>query len=239
MFSTAGSIKTKLLYGLLSVLSAISIFALGARMPLISLIVIILFMPILISITERKLRYFLAYIGSMVLLTLLIYSVFTKVLDPSDNRYAHYLTTLKAYFDNEKEKDFSEVLKVNERYYIWPIAWQLIKEKPWFGYHTKGDVQLRLNEEFKKQNLHKRFLLYDSHNQYLSYWLCYGIFGLILLLGVLSMCYYKAFKAQNYLYLAFLMLVSLCFLTENILNRQLGATFFAFFNSLFYFHWRK
>jgi O-antigen ligase len=66
-----------------------------------------------------------------------------------------------------------------------------------------------------------------------------GILGLLILIGSLIVPAVAANRNQNYLYLAFLLFFSLCFLTESVLNSQKGVVFFAFFNSLFAFHLLK
>jgi len=73
----------------------------------------------------------------------------------------------------------------------------------------------------------------DTHNQYFDYWLSYGLLGLILFSGSLLIPLWIAHKEGNELYVVFLIIMLISFLTENFLNNNKGIMFFSFFNSLF------
>lgn len=76
----------------------------------------------------------------------------------------------------------------------------------------------------------------NPHNQYLQYLLGVGLIGMIVFLVSLIYPFLIAYRDKNKLYMYFVFLFSLCFLTESLLERQHGVMFFAFFNSLFAFH---
>jgi O-antigen ligase len=76
----------------------------------------------------------------------------------------------------------------------------------------------------------------NPHNQYFQYLLGTGAVGMIIFIGSLIYPFLLAYRDGNKLYLCFIFLVSLCFFTESLLERQHGVMFFAFFNSLFIFH---
>ncbi|HRH71165.1 MAG TPA: glycosyltransferase [Flavobacteriales bacterium] len=74
---------------------------------------------------------------------------------------------------------------------------------------------------------------YGPHCQPLQFWLAYGIPGLaafVLLFGWSSRI---ARQRGDALHMAFLLFMLLCCLTEDLLTRQWGVVFFAFFNTLF------
>jgi homotetrameric cytidine deaminase len=74
-----------------------------------------------------------------------------------------------------------------------------------------------------------------SHNQFLAIFVAFGIAGFILFLFTL---FYPPFKTgwyTDYYYLVFFTIVFMSMLTEDTLETQAGATFFAFFNSLLLF----
>jgi O-antigen ligase len=72
---------------------------------------------------------------------------------------------------------------------------------------------------------------FNTHNQYLDYWLSYGIIGLLILCTVFFIPLFIARK-QDLIYMLFLLLLLICFLGENILSRQAGIVFYAFFNAM-------
>ncbi len=79
----------------------------------------------------------------------------------------------------------------------------------------------------------------NPHNEYFQYLLGTGIIGVIIFILSLIFPFVTAYKDKNKLYLCFLFLVSLCFLTESLLERQQGVMFFAFFNALLAFQINK
>lgn len=122
--------------------------------------------------------------------------------------------------------------EVNYRYGIWHCATQLIRENMIKGVGP-DKVQKELNscysgftyesyEDFSR-------VTYNAHNQYLDQFLKFGITGLLLF--CFALFYYV--RGSSLLYQVFLLLVALSFLTENILDRQMGVVFISLFNSIF------
>ncbi len=115
---------------------------------------------------------------------------------------------------------------------------QLFKDNLWFGVGL-GDVHDEFLTYYEKNNsLLKGKNRKRVHNQYMSFAVGLGVIGLTLWLLFL---YYPAFniKESKKLYLLFLLIISLSFLTDNTLERQAGVMFFAFFNSLLLFQHNK
>lgn len=78
-------------------------------------------------------------------------------------------------------------------------------------------------------------LTLNSHNQYLEAVLCSGFIGLILLLFFVVGIFYVDFSARkNQLLILFVVLVGFNLFFENLLNRQWGIVFVAFFLSYTY-----
>lgn len=123
--------------------------------------------------------------------------------------------------------------KINRapRINIWNAAFTVIKENPIIGTGT-GDVQEELMKIYKERN-YKRALKdnYNPHNQYLQTTATLGIIGGVLLLIYLMAPFWLAFQQKDYLYLLFLSLVMMSFLTESILQTQRGTLFFGFFHT--------
>ena len=121
------------------------------------------------------------------------------------------------------EKPFAGV---SFRQGIWSSALELIKESPWIGYGI-GDIQSVLDTYYKANNLEKLVYL-NAHNQYLQFFLHYGILIASLLLGFIISVIRKVILQKRY-FLLFCWFIVLSFsITETILDRQWGVVLFAF-----------
>ena len=114
---------------------------------------------------------------------------------------------------------------------LWNAAFTVIKENPIIGTGT-GDLQNELVKIYKERN-YERALKdnFNPHNQYLQTTATLGIIGGVLLLIYLIISFWFAFQEKDYLYLLFLSLVMMSFLTESILQTQRGTLFFGFFHT--------
>jgi len=74
-----------------------------------------------------------------------------------------------------------------------------------------------------------------AHNQYLSIAVAFGIVGLVWFLITLFYPIFLCGKSKSYLYVSFLLIAIVSFLTEDTLETQAGVTFYAFFNSFLLF----
>ncbi len=109
----------------------------------------------------------------------------------------------------------------------------LVKEN-WLWGVGAGDVQASLNECLNQFNTQVYAIHnYNTHNEYLNYWLSFGVIGLLVFVSVLGLSFYTAVISKQYLHIYFLIFMSICFLTENYLDRQAGVTFFALMQTLF------
>jgi len=121
---------------------------------------------------------------------------------------------------------------VTLRLAIWQCALPIAKDEPIFGVGV-GDENIALQASYLKFNFKEGIRCnYNTHNQYFSTCIATGIIGLFVLLGMIIMPMLGAFRQQNWLLFSFLSLISISFLTENILSVQKGVVFFSFFYSL-------
>ena len=111
----------------------------------------------------------------------------------------------------------------------------LIKKHPWFGVGT-GDLQDAFQQAYEElqspldpQHRHK------AHNQYLAIAVAFGLIGLAVFGLALLLPWLTGRRYRSYLYTAFLVIALLSMLPEDTLETQAGASWFAFFNSLFIF----
>lgn len=125
---------------------------------------------------------------------------------------------------------YAEGFSLGMRLEFWKTAKKIIAEQPLFGVGTGDvqdafDLQYYLDQTSLSEKNRRR-----AHNQYLTFWLTYGVFGLLYFLFYLL---WPLKGNEHGFYPAFLAIVMLSFLTEDTLETQAGVTFFAFFNSLF------
>tara|TARA_B110001469_G_scaffold38361_1_gene38228 strand:+ start:1190 stop:2401 length:1212 start_codon:yes stop_codon:yes gene_type:complete len=137
---------------------------------------------------------------------------------------------------------FSEIFTINKsksiesnsygvRFVIYKNASELIKESPFFGYGI-GDYNDKLKESYKNNNPSLE-VYYNSHNQYISFFLVGGSFLLLLYFIFLYFNVKLAIKKRNAHSLIILCFYSIVMLSENILERENGVIFFSFFLCFF------
>jgi len=121
----------------------------------------------------------------------------------------------------------------NVRLQIWKASLTTFRQQMLFG-HGTGDVHVELLKTYKKNQFKKGIVSnYNPHNQYLQTGIALGLFGLFFLIGNFLVAMYFAWKGQHYFYLFFVLLFSICCLTESMLEMEKGVLFYAFFNSFF------
>lgn len=119
---------------------------------------------------------------------------------------------------------------------LWESSWDLIRARPLLGWGRYGAP-----EALQKRYLQLGFKegakeYYNSHNQYLYTWLCYGILGLgIFLLYAGNLLFYFS-RNRNFLGICLMCLFLLANITECMLEVQKGIVFFFLFSNLFLFH---
>jgi len=145
---------------------------------------------------------------------------------PLQNRLYTTIYELQTY----RKYGYAEGYSLGMRLEFWKTAGQIIKQSPLVGVGT-GDVQDAFDLQYyldgtslSEKNRRR------AHNQYLTIWLTYGLFGLIYFLFYLLLPLRGNWRG---FYPLFLGIVMLSFLTEDTLETQAGVTFFAFFNALF------
>jgi len=134
--------------------------------------------------------------------------------------------------------NIKKMLEKDERNTINECNLTLIKQNPFLGYGV-GDVQDVLNAcyvsteskskgapSIREQNL-------NSHNYYAFLALAGGVLVIAFFLLMLGYNTFIGFGKKDFLYLAFLFIITMNLLTENTLGRAHGILFFALFNGLF------
>lgn len=120
---------------------------------------------------------------------------------------------------------------ISMRYYKWKCSVELIWDKPVLGYGPNQSQQ-KLNECYKENHFWGWRKSFNSHNQYLSDWLVFGIAGVLVLVSNLIIPLVISIKEKNWLLLAFILFMIQCLFVENILVRNKGVMLFAFILSI-------
>jgi hypothetical protein len=122
---------------------------------------------------------------------------------------------------------------VSQRFIYWKTGLKII-QKNWLIGVGSGDIHLAFQMQYNrdkspltKENRNR------THNQYLSYFITFGVFGLFIFIGILYQFWKFAKSQKDVLALLFLTIACLSFLVEDTLETQMGVTFFAFFFGLF------
>ncbi len=124
---------------------------------------------------------------------------------------------------------------VMQRIEFWRAAKGIIREHPFIGVGT-GDMPAAYKSQYEKMKtaLTPIWRL-RAHNQFLAIAVAFGLIGLIFFLFALFFPLFYNQKKFDYFYVTFFVIACLSMLTEDTLETQTGATFFAFFSCLFLF----
>lgn len=111
---------------------------------------------------------------------------------------------------------------------------QLIKDNVVFGVGV-GDGNNELKKYYEKYHFkHGIDRNFNSHNQFLTTSIYLGLLGAIILMLIFVELFYVALRTKNKILFLF-SLISFCFfLTESVLERQIGIVYFTFFALLLY-----
>ncbi|MDP3463719.1 MAG: O-antigen ligase family protein [Bacteroidales bacterium] len=111
----------------------------------------------------------------------------------------------------------------------------IIKENFWIGVGT-GDLPNVFRETYEKMESPLQLQWrWRSHNQYLSIFIAFGVFGFLWFMFTLFYPFLKAKQYKSYFHAVFFALLLLSMLTEDTIESQDGVTLFAFFSAFFLF----
>ncbi len=122
-----------------------------------------------------------------------------------------------------------------QRLEFWKASLGIIKDNWLTGVGT-GDMNEAFQQQYEKM---KTKLSPDqrwrSHDQFLSIFVGFGIFGFIWFLFAILYPALRLGKFKDYFFLVFFIIAMLSMITEDTIESQLAVTFFAFFYSFFLF----
>ncbi|WP_350286767.1 O-antigen ligase family protein [uncultured Croceitalea sp.] len=226
----------KMIWAFVLFSSLLMSFTLMAKMPFLANCLVIVFWLLKDFFQSESVAMKTMSISSIVVLTL----YFIMFPNPFKQDVINYMkivnneNAIDVYdYDKVGLKSNLENWEKTNRLHIWKTSIETLKGNWLFGSGT-GDIDDEMYEAYKKLNK-TYFLKYpaNTHNQYLDYFIRYGILGFLIIILSFGFYFFMAIKHNQHVYLGFLVLVAMCCLTENILNRQFGIVFFFFFNSFF------
>lgn len=142
-------------------------------------------------------------------------------------------------WDHYRAKGDASGHSVAMRYEFLRTGWSIAKAHMLFGVGT-GDTRPAFAAEYDRQhsplggNWRRR-----AHNEYLTLWISFGIIGL---LWSLFSCAWPAWRTgafQRPLFVCWAIIFAVSCLSEDTIETQMGATFFAYFYTLLVFAYPK
>ncbi|MBS1509608.1 MAG: O-antigen ligase family protein [Bacteroidetes bacterium] len=135
------------------------------------------------------------------------------------------------------ENDLSSKSQVFEsvepRWARWSAVMELVRKSPVAGYGSGAENEV-LQAQFYQEKLYVAYLNeLNAHSEYLSVCIRTGIAGLLVLLGVLYYGFSTAVKRKDVPFIVFMILISIVFIAENVLDTNKGIFFYSIFLSLF------
>ena len=117
----------------------------------------------------------------------------------------------------------------------WKIAADLIIKSPIIGYGAGSEVEL-LQQKYLEKKFYSSYLhRLNAHNQYMSFMIKSGIWGLIVYLATLVYGFKIAIRKRDVVFFSVMMLIAIVSLSEDLLNADKGVMFYSFFFSYFVF----
>jgi hypothetical protein len=125
---------------------------------------------------------------------------------------------------------------VSQRIEFYKTAFKIIKQNFWFGVGT-GDIEKEFQLQYKNDSsplaLNARGRV---HNNFFSFFISFGIVGLILIILSLFIPPWMEKKYSNYLFYSFFIIAVLSMFGDNTLKTHTGISWFAFFYGLFLYY---
>lgn len=194
---------------------------LGSRAVAINALVVFVFYILLYILRTRK-----YVVGIGILLIGLTVTTFIT----SQTRLGHNIKeTISILEDKEDLNPKSDI-----RLWLWKSGVEIFKDNVVLGVGT-GDINDELHKKYTEYGLQGA---YDSnlnvHNQYLDIAIKFGSIGLLIFAGWMVLSIYYAYKEKQDLFFYFMIIVSVNFLFESMLNTIAGVAFLAFWYGILF-----
>ena len=228
--------RDKILIGLTIPIQLMTILFLNARIITIIVIMLLVYYSFVLlkKVYFRSKIFFLISIIGIFLLSILLFSSVRKTY-----MYSRFSQELVWDLTPNINTSYNGKYKADSRIARWEAAFSAIKERPTFGYGSAMEKEI-LHERFQESGLNFAATnYYDSHNQYLSIAIEFGLIGLSLFLFYLFSNFYFSFQNNDKVSLFFFASLMLVGLFENLFKNNAGIIFITFFSNVFLFSNQK
>ena len=217
------SLALKIIYAACCLILLAGLMQLGSKSILVTLFFIFaLAFPYCLPTWKKRLRFLAVVSGASLIILGLIFSN----------------ATFKTKYINDLQTDLSP-LKPGQnsepRLARWEVISSTIKSSPVIGHGSGSEIAILSNEFFNHKLYDSYFEKLNAHNEYLSFLLKSGIWGLAVYLAVLVYGFKMALQHKDVLFISFMLLIAIVSLSENILDMDKGVFFYGFFFSFFLF----
>ncbi len=144
-----------------------------------------------------------------------------------------------AGYDNYRQTGNPTGSSMMQRLEYWKASLGII-ERNWLTGVGTGDMNIAFEQEYLR--MHTKLApdqRWRSHNQFLSIFVGFGVFGLVWFLFAIFYPPIALKRFDDFFYLVFILIALLSMMTEDTIESQMGVTFFAFFYSFFLFARRE
>jgi len=208
----------KCIYGLATLVCLATLLQLASRAVCIAVVVILnIFIPLLLTSGRTRLR--------LMIVTFALTVIGAAAVSGNSHLHSRLMLQLK----QDLRSDTGAVEDPEPRMARWQCAWELIRASPWIGYGTGAETD-KLKERYAAHNLVISYTYsLNAHNQFLSFWLRTGLFGMLWYAGTLILGFKDAWRRSDLYLLSFLLIITCISFAENILDVNKGIFFFSFF----------
>jgi len=213
----------KIIYTICSLILLAGLVQLGSKSILITIFLIFAFVfPYCLAKGKKRIR-FIAVAACTIIITSGVILTIPTFRDKYINDLQTDLSPLRSGQNSEP------------RLARWEVIIDVIKASPIIGYGSGSEIMV-LGNAFYAGKLYDSYTeKLNAHNQYLSFMLKSGLWGLIVYLAVLVYGFKIALKNEDVLFISFILLIAIVSISENILDMDKGVFFYGLFFSLFLF----
>ncbi|MHC5201477.1 O-antigen ligase family protein [Myroides sp. LJL119] len=176
--------------------------------------------------------------NSLLRRTILVLFILMGMVYAVKDTYIYQRLTKQVAWDFSQDKGSQK--KIESRLTRWTAVLDIALETPLIGNGSlsKDSMALKAYEKHDLQYSYKHRL--TPHNQFLTFFLEYGIFGLGLFLLFLINQLISAFKSRDVVWGALIAFIGIACLFDDILYLNIIVIFLTFFSNLFFFcYWNK
>ena len=219
----------KIASGLVLILAIVFLASRAVYILLISMLFIALWVK-LKNTFQSKLTARLVFFFGVLILSLMAVMLFK-------NTYLYDRVTKEAAWEltQNVNENFNAHTKSYSRAARWDVGIQLFLNKPFFGYGAGNEKKILTEAYLENGLIYAAQNKYDTHNQYLSYMLEFGVIGLLLFMYFLFFNLKHALRTKEILPSFFIISIAFIGFVENFFNNNVGITFIAFFGTVFLF----